>query len=300
MKASSFILLLCFLSACSGISPQQKLGGEKLSSGSFAEAQASLEAAKAAGDSNDELYIQLSDARFKNAQDQLNKAKEFNKNDLPGLIALLESAKTNALGAIDELNSVPKIEENFKNTNAKKELLDQITKELELRNEEKNKVVSKAQSLKVIPKNKTENAYLDCHTLSPFKEYIPEVKEAYDFISSQLIKELSEKGWGAFDKEKLSEARASFDKILKYFPGDLVGTDGSLCVKISESLKKQDFKTGYTILQEIKKGNSKAVCISKLEISLIEKLIKSEFALAQKKEKEKKLNSSLRMTSTIY
>ncbi len=291
MKSSSFILLLCFLSACSGISPQQKLGADKLSAGSFFEAQASLEAAKAAGDTNDELYIQLSDARFKNAQDQLSKAKEFNKNDLPGVISLLESAKLNATGALDELNSIPKVEEGLKNITAKKELLEQISKELELRTEEKNKVVSKAQSLKVIPKNKTENAYLDCHTLSPFKEYIPEVKEAYDFISAQLIKELSEKGWASFDKEKLSDARSSFDKILKYFPGDLTGTDGSLCVKISENTKKQDYKTAFGIMQEIKKGNASAVCVGKLEKNLIERLIKSEFSLAQKKEKEKKINS---------
>ena len=107
MKPSSFFFLLCFLTACSGISPQQQAGSEKLTAGSFAEAQSSLEAAKASGDSNDELYIQLSDARFKNAQDQLTKSKDFNKNDLPGLIALLESAKTNASGAIEELSAIP-------------------------------------------------------------------------------------------------------------------------------------------------------------------------------------------------
>ena len=154
------------------------------------------------------------------------------------------------------------------------------------------KVVLKAQSLKTIPKNKTENAYLDCNLLSPFKDYIPEVKDTYDFISNQLVKELSEKGWASFDKEKLSDARSSFDKILKYFPGNSVGTDGSSCVKIYEGMKKQDFKNSYVLLQDLKKGVPSALCLGKMEKNLIEKLIKSEFAIALKKEKEKKLSSS--------
>jgi len=291
MKLAYYLFLSSLLGACSGITPTQKVGMEKMSSGNYAAAIVSLEAAKKEGADNEKLYLQLSDAKFKYAKDDFEKAKQLNNNDLAGAIVLFTRADDNATSSLEELKMIPKTEEKFKQTKEKEEFLSQLKSELSLKKKEHGILLDKVNEIKKTAKNKPENAYIECNSLAPFKEFIKEVAEAFTFIGDALLKDLEAKGWKAFNGNKLSEAKDQFDKILKYFPNNSRGSEGLLCLKSNENFKKQDFKSAYQNLSEIKKINAASSCLVKLEKNNFEKLVKNELTLAHKAEKENKISS---------